>query len=148
MIRRPPRSTLFPYTTLFRSLLACQCERLESPRERGHAAACLAFSLLLSLEGERDASENGIVMASLYVPAYQAFAHSTTQIARDYMELSATQQAPPWDPPFWKPIRGKEGVFTYLVPIHLLSGIGLILFPLPRLKALGMHLLFFAFVRL
>src|SRR2546427_4695351 len=27
MIRRPPRSTLFPYTTLFRSLLA---------RERGH----------------------------------------------------------------------------------------------------------------
>src|SRR5256885_11692103 len=24
MIRRPPRSTLFPYTTLFRSLRACQ----------------------------------------------------------------------------------------------------------------------------
>src|SRR5688572_33437250 len=24
MIRRPPRSTLFPYTTLFRSFLACQ----------------------------------------------------------------------------------------------------------------------------
>src|SRR5258707_9171038 len=23
MIRRPPRSTLFPYTTLFRSILAC-----------------------------------------------------------------------------------------------------------------------------
>src|SRR5258708_27225446 len=23
MIRRPPRSTLFPYTTLFRSLIAC-----------------------------------------------------------------------------------------------------------------------------
>src|SRR5689334_23448124 len=28
MIRRPPRSTLFPYTTLFRSLLTrCRCER-------------------------------------------------------------------------------------------------------------------------
>src|SRR2546427_1585908 len=25
MIRRPPRSTLFPYTTLFRSLLSPQC---------------------------------------------------------------------------------------------------------------------------
>src|SRR5258708_40234762 len=25
MIRRPPRSTLFPYTTLFRSLIACRC---------------------------------------------------------------------------------------------------------------------------
>src|SRR3712207_8542927 len=25
MIRRPPRSTLFPYTTLFRSAAACSC---------------------------------------------------------------------------------------------------------------------------
>src|SRR5574343_1558724 len=25
MIRRPPRSTLFPYTTLFRSSAACNC---------------------------------------------------------------------------------------------------------------------------
>src|SRR2546427_4874430 len=32
MIRRPPRSTLFPYTTLFRSLL----------RARGHEAAIVA----------------------------------------------------------------------------------------------------------
>src|SRR5258707_11853979 len=39
MIRRPPRSTLFPYTTLFRSL------RFQSPRSRlpvmgGMAALC------------------------------------------------------------------------------------------------------------
>jgi len=61
------------------------------------------------------------------------------------MELSATQQARPWDRPFWKPIRGKEGVFTYLVLIHLLSVIGLILFPLPSLKVIGMTLLFFGF---
>src|SRR3712207_7174850 len=32
MIRRPPRSTLFPYTTLFRSLLA----QLERGMDRGH----------------------------------------------------------------------------------------------------------------
>src|SRR5688572_31682381 len=33
MIRRPPRSTLFPYTTLFRSLLpACDRERLRQLR--------------------------------------------------------------------------------------------------------------------
>src|SRR5687767_15682249 len=31
MIRQPPRSTLFPYTTLFRS-------RCAFPRQRGHAA--------------------------------------------------------------------------------------------------------------
>src|SRR3712207_8145795 len=27
MIRRPPRSTLFPYTTLFRSVIAMECDR-------------------------------------------------------------------------------------------------------------------------
>src|SRR2546429_3917935 len=38
MIRRPPRSTLFPYTTLFRSivvaLLATVCTRLSRPGAR------------------------------------------------------------------------------------------------------------------
>src|SRR2546430_16660568 len=29
MIRRPPRSTLFPYTTLFRSLVAAKLDKLE-----------------------------------------------------------------------------------------------------------------------
>src|SRR3712207_8869983 len=29
MIRRPPRSTLFPYTTLFRSRRSCTCERFD-----------------------------------------------------------------------------------------------------------------------
>src|SRR5260370_18838689 len=36
MIRRPPRSTLFPYTTLFRSIDAC-AER-SHVRERQHGA--------------------------------------------------------------------------------------------------------------
>src|SRR3712207_5780406 len=31
MIRRPPRSTLFPYTTLFRSWSRCQWPRLSTP---------------------------------------------------------------------------------------------------------------------
>src|SRR5256885_6063534 len=33
MIRRPPRSTLFPYTTLFRSLLGC-LPRRNDPNQR------------------------------------------------------------------------------------------------------------------
>src|SRR2546422_7010084 len=37
MIRRPPRSTLFPYTTLFRSL-----ELLELPRRAGFDASARA----------------------------------------------------------------------------------------------------------
>src|SRR2546425_2662749 len=37
MIRRPPRSTLFPYTTLFRSLLRARVEH--AGRGRGRAGA-------------------------------------------------------------------------------------------------------------
>src|SRR2546427_11904417 len=34
MIRRPPRSTLFPYTTLFRSVLGVPCLTLREQTER------------------------------------------------------------------------------------------------------------------
>src|SRR5256886_12349688 len=34
MIRRPPRSTLFPYTTLFRSMLQCNCSIIGDPATR------------------------------------------------------------------------------------------------------------------
>src|SRR3712207_7170533 len=42
MIRRPPRSTLFPYTTLFRS------RRWQHPRlaERGHSRGCGAAVMI------------------------------------------------------------------------------------------------------
>src|SRR2546430_11000204 len=39
MIRRPPRSTLFPYTTLFRSSTGqprCECQRLRRAATREH----------------------------------------------------------------------------------------------------------------
>src|SRR4051812_49803209 len=46
MIRRPPRSTLFPYTTLFRSV----CTRMGAYKPRtnpysfqGHGRACLSY---------------------------------------------------------------------------------------------------------
>src|SRR2546425_6457097 len=37
MIRRPPRSTLFPYTTLFRSPAAEAGDVLDGPLSRAHA---------------------------------------------------------------------------------------------------------------
>src|SRR5260370_8837322 len=38
MIRRPPRSTLFPYTTLFRSVrrLSRKSDKTSSPEKQGH----------------------------------------------------------------------------------------------------------------
>src|SRR5204862_7636800 len=40
MIRRPPRSTLFPYTTLFRSLPATHARRLCSAKIPGSPVTC------------------------------------------------------------------------------------------------------------
>src|SRR3712207_9107130 len=47
MIRRPPRSTLFPYTTLFRSLLATH---LAHPQREGDVV------------GDRQVREEGVVL--------------------------------------------------------------------------------------
>src|SRR2546430_7653515 len=43
MIRRPPRSTLFPYTTLFRSKLACERLRVAGHRSGVPARRGIAF---------------------------------------------------------------------------------------------------------
>src|SRR3712207_7048895 len=50
MIRRPPRSTLFPYTTLFRSV----DQRLREPDAPGHPLAVLAELALAGLGVEAD----------------------------------------------------------------------------------------------
>src|SRR3712207_8558010 len=68
MIRRPPRSTLFPYTTLFRSEAARDAvrdearaigrERDEAPAEaRVIAAQVEALNVTLAVEHERTAAE-------------------------------------------------------------------------------------------
>src|SRR2546425_4961019 len=57
MIRRPPRSTLFPYTTLFRSPLA---RRMRTQREAGECepkfgtAGCAGFRCAPSARAEAD----------------------------------------------------------------------------------------------
>src|SRR5256885_8716675 len=44
MIRRPPRSTLFPYTTLFRSRTRGESNRERGRNDAGHAAGAGAKS--------------------------------------------------------------------------------------------------------
>src|SRR5438105_8755967 len=41
MIRRPPRSTLFPYTTLFRSLLAVIADQVAEYAHHGYAVVAI-----------------------------------------------------------------------------------------------------------
>ena len=57
---------------------------------------------------------------------------------------TTAKPARPWERPFWKPTPGKWAVFLYLVLIHVLAVIGLILYPLPSLKVLGVALLLIA----
>src|SRR2546430_13294757 len=45
MIRRPPRSTLFPYTTLFRSAGAAAQTEIRPRRQGGAAARAISFGL-------------------------------------------------------------------------------------------------------
>src|SRR2546422_5214191 len=58
MIRRPPRSTLFPYTTLFRSVLRAPAlsHRLLAPRDDG-AGADRSGGDRLSMRSEEHTSE-------------------------------------------------------------------------------------------
>src|SRR2546425_3532628 len=60
MIRRPPRSTLFPYTTLFRSIHALRIVgRLQQERRNGrheHGAAHVVGSVLAKVAGDLAAS--------------------------------------------------------------------------------------------
>src|SRR5687767_15747947 len=57
MIRRPPRSTLFPYTTLFRSVLPARVERPRARDRRvvavGRVRASLTDLLELGVGDER-----------------------------------------------------------------------------------------------
>src|SRR2546429_5827191 len=56
MIRRPPRSTLFPYTTLFRSLITVI--RLLSPKGLdGYPPSTIHYPLRLRLRSEEHTSE-------------------------------------------------------------------------------------------
>src|SRR5260370_27986205 len=51
MIRRPPRSTLFPYTTLFRSLRARPAREVDPPRAHLDAAHLVGAAAVGGVSG-------------------------------------------------------------------------------------------------
>src|SRR3712207_7617928 len=86
MIRRPPRSTLFPYTTLFRSVVALQVLGLVGPAEGGERpergaepgvedvivlpqrpVSCLAPRLLLRFRDERSEEHTSELQSRQYL---------------------------------------------------------------------------------
>src|SRR3712207_7168640 len=60
MIRRPPRSTLFPYTTLFRSpIRLAVLDRLIGEMKRGFMAATVAPTMMISRKRPRSFLNTG-----------------------------------------------------------------------------------------
>src|SRR5258705_8336906 len=59
MIRRPPRSTLFPYTTLFRSLDIAPAGRRPCRKHRGFGHECIRRSCSTGGCGQASRSSEG-----------------------------------------------------------------------------------------
>src|SRR2546426_12325685 len=73
MIRRPPRSTLFPYTTLFRSGLSPEVSALARAVDRGRRSAIGTWTFAYGgfvLEGGRRPGADGVapLLARLPMP--------------------------------------------------------------------------------
>src|SRR2546427_5785181 len=58
MIRRPPRSTLFPYTTLFRSVGEVGLAEVDFPTTGSHNVIRNAVHRFLSIHGPRESSRS------------------------------------------------------------------------------------------
>src|SRR3712207_9087162 len=76
MIRRPPRSTLFPYTTLFRSFAFVEAFRPLLPYGLGFAAGAMAWMVFAELlpDARKEAPDRLIApVLALSVAAMVAF---------------------------------------------------------------------------
>src|SRR3712207_8741985 len=85
MIRRPPRSTLFPYTTLFRSvgLAHADADRADDRRlERLHQPDLRIKALLQVVGQDRVVGEAGLQAAGVHVRSEE---HTSELQSRQYL---------------------------------------------------------------
>src|SRR3712207_9144259 len=79
MIRRPPRSTLFPYTTLFRSSAEDAAKKAYAPRELG-------FLLPWAAEGlDEEARNRAFAGAGLLFRVLRSEEHTSELQSRQYL---------------------------------------------------------------
>src|SRR2546430_4071377 len=99
MIRRPPRSTLFPYTTLFRSLAAAL--EAHHAREQHVPPEDLRIERAEQSPPRHDADRKSTRLNSSHSQiSYAVFCLKKKRIGR------STPPAPPWHPcPLWNALR-------------------------------------------
>src|SRR2546425_9590381 len=106
MIRRPPRSTLFPYTTLFRSLVTVVLDVIRQPQrvERPHRPVEVGKRRLdetrpdVEADGDRhlpaatffSSSRNSARIFAASTPLARAFAIQSSMIGAERFRTSAT----------------------------------------------------------
>src|SRR3712207_8368641 len=102
MIRRPPRSTLFPYTTLFRSWT--NTKRMHF-RRRQHNATLLPDGTILVTRGTLGHDFNDLLPGKPVPVAERSEDHTSELQSRQYLlcPLLLEQEKPPFFPPFPPP---------------------------------------------
>src|SRR5229473_5112261 len=94
MIRRPPRSTLFPYTTLFRSARRAEdgggprgirCHRTRRSEEHTSELQSLAYLVCRLLLEKKKLIRNGrsASLQRTFKKSFTSFSHSTRNKTRD-----------------------------------------------------------------
>src|SRR3989442_10643953 len=105
MIRRPPRSTLFPYTTLFRSLLDFA------------RAAKMAKSRFTVLWGAAARLERALIQFMLDLHTRE---HGYTEVWVPHLVNAATMQnnglLPKFEEQIFKTLEADEGRALYMIP--------------------------------
>src|SRR3712207_7311593 len=81
MIRRPPRSTLFPYTTLFRSLTGTNKEQRTHARHRFGREPASGISVTT----HQRIQMRGYVPCQADAPAYRSEEHTSELQSRQYL---------------------------------------------------------------
>src|SRR2546422_4402027 len=94
MIRRPPRSTLFPYTTLFRSGFLSRASRSNSARRSGEGAASAIANNPATIEGLPAASDG--IGGRRTLPAHECAAGQRTIQPEGSDEQGAGDQKDGW----------------------------------------------------
>src|SRR2546429_7334596 len=83
MIRRPPRSTLFPYTTLFRSVICFRVElHIEPKPTRHHCADSHTVKGLPSPCGDRSEEHTSELQSRLHLVCRLLLEKKKTTLAR------------------------------------------------------------------